>query len=263
MRIITIVCLAMLWGLPAMWGQETTPEEKTIPTKTKKLPGAFMIDIEYGMHLPMADMAEHFKFNFSLGGKIQYLLPNNLILGITGQYQFSDDIRKDVISNLREPGGAIIDKFGTYSDATLGQRGFFVGGTVGYLVPLLKKQQRSGLEFRISGGYWQHWVHIEVIGSEVFALSDAYLKGYDRMTSGFGMSQYIGYRHLDKGGLLNFFGGFEFMQGFTANRRGFNYDTGEADTAPKLDLLIGFKIGLAIPFYVYDVDTEVDDMRYY
>jgi hypothetical protein len=260
-RVIPIVFFALVWALPNVWGQNKRTET-IIPTEGKP-PGAFMVDIEYGMHLPMADMAEYFKYNFSLGGKIQYLFPNNLILGLTGHYQFGDEVGKDVVSNLREPGGSIIDKFGTYSDVSLGQRGFFIGGTVGYLIPLLKKHKRSGLEFRVSGGYWQHWVNIEVIGSEVFALTDDYLRGYDRMTSGFGMSQYVGYRHLDKGGLLNFFGGFEFMQGFTQNRRGFNYDTGEADTAPKLDLLVGFKVGIAIPFYTYTADTEMDDMRYY
>ena len=236
--------------------------DNTIDDPTAKPPRGILIDVNYGMHLPLADMAEYYKYNFTLGGKVQYLMSNNFMFGFTGEYQFSDEIGKDVVSNLREPDGSIIDKFGTYSDVSLGQRGFYLGGTVGYLIPVLKNTKRSGIEVRLSGGYLQHWVEIEVIGSEVFALGGDYKKGYDRLTSGFAMSQYIGYRHLDKGGLLNFFGGFDFMEAFTRNRRGYNFDTRQEDNRDKIDILIGFRVGLAIPFYFYSAQTQ-QETRFY
>lgn len=260
---IYIKSLIILFVLP--WGIQSANCQKkpavVIPAAVKPA-NAIMIDIAYGAYLPMADMAENFKYNFSLSSKIQYLMSNNIMFGIVAEYQFSEDIKKDVVSNLREPTGSIIDKFGNYSDVVLGQRGFFGGLTVGYLIPLFKKTKRSGIEVRFSGGYQQHWVNIKVIGAEIFALKDQYKKGYDRMTSGFAMSQYIGYRHLDKGGLLNFFGGFSIMEAFTKNRRGFNFDTGKEDTKDRIDILLGFRLGLSIPFYLYSADTE-QEIRYY
>ncbi len=265
MRIfLSILLIVVVVNPQLLWGQESDkPKFKNLMTDPNAKPrGGVLIDISYGGHLPYADLAENFKYNFSLSGKLQYLFPSNLMVGLVGDYYFSEDIKTDVVANLREPGGSIIDKFGTYSDANLGQRGFFVGATVGYLIPVIKNTKRSGIEVRFSGGYLQHWVRIQVLGSQVFALEDAYKKGYDRMTSGFGMSQYIGYRHLDKGGLLNFFGGFDIMEAFTKNRRGFNYDTGQKDTRDRLDIMIGLRIGLTIPFYVYSIDTD-HEIRYY
>lgn len=225
-------------------------------------PNGFLIDFSYGVDLPFADMAENFKYNFNLAGKVQYILSNNLTFGLVGDYQFVDDIKTDVVANLREEEGSIIDRFGQLSDVQLGQRGFFLGASVSYLIPVFKKYKRSGIEVRFEGGYQQHWVRIEVLGGDIFALSNHYKKGYDRMTTGFAMRQYIGYRHLDKNRLLNFFGGFTLMEAFTKNRRGFNFDTMEEDNKDRVDILLGFRIGITLPIYIYTPETQ-EDVRFY
>jgi hypothetical protein len=225
-------------------------------------PMGFLIDFSYGVQLPMADMTENFKYNFALGGKVQYILSNNLAFGLVGDWQFIDDIKTDVVANLREEEGFLVDKFGQLGDVQLGQRGFFLGASVSYLIPISKNYRRSGVEVRFEGGYQQHWVRIEVLGGEVAGLTPEYKKGYDRMTTGPAFRQYIGYRHLDRNRLLNFFGGFDFMQAFTQNRRGFNFDTGRADTRNRIDMLVGVRVGLTLPLYIYTPDTQ-DDMRFY
>lgn len=227
-----------------------------------KSPAGVLIDFSYGMQMPLADMRENFKYNFALAGKVQYIFSNNIALGLVGDWQFVDDIKTDVVANLREEEGFLIDRFGELSDVQLGQRGFFLGASISYLIPMFKKYKRSGIEVRFEAGYQQHWVRIEVLGAEVYGLSDEYKRGYDRMTSGPAIRQYIGYRHLDKNRLLNFFGGFDLMQAFTKNRRGFNFDTGQADTSNRIDMLVGFRVGLTIPLYIYTAETQ-DDMRFY
>ena len=47
----------------------------------------------------------------------------------------------------------------------------------------------------------------------------------------------------------DFFGGFEFIEGFTAGRRDYNYSTGKADNTKRFDLLMGVKVGWVLPFY--------------
>jgi hypothetical protein len=227
-----------------------------------KPPNGFLVDFSYGIHLPLADMAENYKYNFSLAGKVQYIFSNNVALGLVGDFQFIDDMKTDVVANLREEEGFIIDRFGQLSDVQLGQRGFFLGASISYLIPVLKNYKRSGIEVRFEAGYEQHWVRIEVLGSDIFALSEEYKKGYDRMTTGFAMRQYIGYRHLDRNRLLNFFGGFDIMQAFTQNRRGYNFDTRQEDTKNRIDILVGFRIGITLPIYIYTPETQ-EDVRFY
>lgn len=257
------ICLFLVVHQTNVTAQKKNIFDENLPNENNtKPPSGFLIDFSYGVQMPLADMAENFVYNFNLAGKIQYILSNNLMLGLVGDYQFSDDIKQDIVSNLRESEGFLIDRFGQLSDVQLGQRGFFLGGSVSYLLPVLKNYKRSGIEIRLEGGYLQHWIRMEVLGGEVFGLSGDYYKGYDRMTSGFALRQYIGYRHLDKNRLLNFFGGFDFMQAFTKNRRGFNFDTMQSDTKDRIDVLIGFRVGITLPIYIYTADTQ-EEIRFF
>ncbi len=255
-RLILLLLLGLL-PITGLLAQEIPKDSTKAPRPyVPKMSRGFLFDFSYGIQLPFADMATNFEYNFNLGGKIQYILPSNWMLGLQGEWQFGTKVKTDVVANLREPDGSIMDKFGTLSDVNLEQRGIFFGATVGYILPLFSKNRRSGLEFRYTLGYQRHWVRIEVLGSEILSLTDEYKKGYDRMSDGFAMQQYIGYRHLDKRSLLNFFGGFDFGQAFTKNRRGFNYDLNQEDTKMKIDVLIGFRLGLTLPIYLYSTDTE-------
>ncbi len=251
--LVLILLIAFIGQSQDALGQKRSREYRIVDENAKP-PNGFLVDFSYGIHLPFADMAENFIYNFSLGGKVQFILSNNLIIGLVGDYRFADAIKTDVVSNLRDSEGLIIDRFGQLADVQLGQRGFFLGASVSYLIPVFKNYKRSGIEVRLEGGYQQHWVNIEVIGGEVFALVGDYKKGYDRTTTGFALRQYVGYRHLDKNRMLNFFGGFDL--------RGFNFDTRQEDNKARVDILLGFRIGVTLPIYIYTPETQ-EDVKYY
>ncbi|MBA3901808.1 MAG: hypothetical protein H0X62_16670, partial [Bacteroidetes bacterium] len=97
-------------------------------------------------------------------------------------------------------------------------------------------------------GFLQHKVRIENPGNASPQIFGEYKKGYDRLTNGISTSQFIGYMFLSNNRLLNFFGGVEFVQGFTQNRR-FNYDNMDYDHTQRLDLLTGIKVGWVFPLY--------------
>lgn len=261
MRYFILILFVLLLGQTASFGQKKVREHKVFDPNAKP-PSGFLVDFSYGFHVPLADMARYYTFNFSLGGKIQYILSNNLTFGVVGDYQFFDNTRSDVLANLREAEGYIIDRFGQLTDVKYGMRGFFLGASISYIIPVLKNYKRSGIEVRFEGGYEQHWLDILPIGSEIFGLSGNYKKGYDRMHSGFAMRQYIGYRHLDKNRLLNFFGGIDFMEAFTVNRRGYNFDTRQKDSDGKIDILFGIRVGITLPIYIYTPETQ-EDVRFY
>lgn len=221
-----------------------------------KSPQGVLVDFSYGAHLPLADFSENYDYLFSLAGKAQFIFSNNLSIGLVGDYWFADAIATDVVANLREEEGLIIDRFGELTDVQQGMRGFFLGAGVSYLIPVLKNYKRSGIEVRFEGGYVQHWIRFRTVGGQVAGLAGDYTRGYDRMTSGVAFRQYIGYRHLARNRLFNFFGGFDFMEAFTRNRRGFNFDTGKVDTKNRLDLLVGIRVGLTLPIYIYSTETQ-------
>lgn len=243
----------------AMWGQSSSFDE--VNTKAQP-PQGILLDFSYGGHLPLGDLAENFNYMFSLGGKAQFIFSNNLAVGLVGDHLFADKIGRDVVANLRQEEGLITDRFGELAEVQQGMRGFFLGASVSYLIPMLKNYKRSGIEVRVEGGYLQHWIRFRTVGGHIYALSGDYRRGYDRMTSGVAFRQYVGYRHLARNRFFNFYGGFDFMQAFTRNRRGFNFDTGQADTKNRLDLLVGVRVGLTIPIYIYSVKTQ-DDTRFY
>ena len=55
--------------------------------------------------------------------------------------------------------------------------------------------------------------------------------------------------YLDKKRRINFFVNLEFTQGFTKNRRDYNFDLMGPDNSQKTDLFYGIKVGWIFPAY--------------
>ncbi len=228
-------------------------------------PGAVFIDLAYAIQLPEADMKENFSWNSNVGARVGYLLPNNWLFALGGEWIFSDQVKTDVLAPLREANGNLIDITGRMGLTQLGQRGFSINGQVGRIFPLTQKGRRHCIEARLGLGYLQHWVRIRILGDPELLpqLTGDYLLGYDRRSSGLATQQYIGYKYMSQSKLVNLFVGLDFTQGFTKNRRVWNYDTRQPDTDLKLDLLLGLRAGFTIPFFIYTEKTRVDDLDFY
>jgi len=80
-------------------------------------------------------------------------------------------------------------------------------------------------------------------------LAGEYFKGYDRLSYGLGLSQFVGYMHLSNNRMLNFYFGMEFTQAWTVNRRGYNFDQMAVDNERRLDMISGFKVGWVLALY--------------
>lgn len=220
--------------------------------ETNIVDNALLLHISYAFQTPGGDMAKLFGNSFDVGLGLEWLTAKgNWILGIDGGYLFGSNVKFDVLANLRTPEGFIIGNDRTYADVQMRERGFHSSLVVGKLFPISSVNKRSGIRFTVSGGFLQHKIRIQEDPSrEVPQVSGEYKKGYDRLTNGLLIGQFIGYQHLAANRQANFFAGFEFMQGFTQNRRDFNFDSRSKDDSKRLDLLFGIRLGWTLPFYM-------------
>jgi hypothetical protein len=208
-----------------------------------------LIGVSYGYQFPVKDMAKRFGSNSSVQLNIDFKTRSYWMLGINGSYFFGKTVKDNLFDSIATPDGAIISKTGEFADVRLYERGFTISGTIGRMIHFNKPNTNSGLIITMGLGFIQHKIRIETIGNNVPQLNKQYKKGYDRLCNGFLLSENLGYLYLSNNRLVNFYIGLEFMQGFTQNRRSYDYVLMKQDTQKRLDMLYGARIAWILPLY--------------
>ncbi len=213
---------------------------------------ALLVRFNYGIQFPEGDLSARFGNNLNLGGGFDFMTQgNNLIYGLYGTFLFGNQVNIDVLAPLRTPEGEIIGNDKDFADLQLRQRGFYLGAHVGKLFGLAPDNPRSGIRVTLGAGLLQHKIRIQDDPERtVPQLEGDYRKGYDRLTNGLALRQFVGYQLLSRNKRINFYAGVELIEGFTQNRRDFNFDTRTADNQNRFDLLFGLQVGWILPFYV-------------
>lgn len=208
----------------------------------------FMIDFAY--QFPGGDMADRFGSNANIGGGILRKTKGNFFFGADVHFLFNNNIKEDSVAyNLFGSQGSIIGVNGVAANVNFFQRGLHLSAKIGKLFPLSSQVPNSGLLVLLSGGYLSHKIRIEDKNEAVPQIRDEYVKGYDRLTAGPSVTQFVGYLHLDPKKRINFYIGAEFTQAFTQSQRSFNFDTQRAETDRRTDLLFGVRVGWILPVY--------------
>lgn len=216
-------------------------------------------NISYGLQFPSGDLAQRFGTNFNISNTVDLILASNWILSLDAQFIFGTDVKENpLLNNVIGTEGFIYSTSLTPADIVLRERGFYFGAKAGRLFPLGKNNKRFGIRATIGAGLLQHKIRIQD-DPQVFVpqLDDTYKKGYDRLTNGLALEQFVGFQYLGILRRVNFFAGVEIMEGFTQNRRSYNFDTQMADTAARLDILYGFRVGWTLPFYIGENTEEI------
>lgn len=213
---------------------------------------ALLLTINYGNQFPQKDLQARFGKNLSVGFNFEYMTAKqNLIFGLQSSLIFGNEVRENVLAPLQNESGTIYNNNFFTSNVDLRQRGFYSGVYLGKLFGLLKDNKRSGIRLQLGVGLLQHKIRIQLDpNSFITELTEDGKKGYDRLTNGLALQQFIGYQHHSRNRLINFYAGFELIEGFTQNRRSINVDTGLTDTEERFDLLVGFRLGWTLPFYL-------------
>jgi len=206
--------------------------------------------LSYAYQFPGGDLSKRFVSNSSIGASYLYKTKKNWLFGVDGFFMFRDTVKENgILDSISTNDGSIIDGNGMYADIRLMERGFYTGLKVGKLFPVWGPNKNSGIVVMIGGGLLQHKIRIENTDNTAPQVKGDYKKGYDRLTNGFALSEFVGYMYLGNSRLVSFFGGFEFVQAWTKNRRSYNFDLMGPDNTKRFDMLNGFRVGWVIPLY--------------
>ncbi len=210
-----------------------------------------MVYGSYGFQVPGGDMKDRFGSNSLISPGFQVKLKSNWMFGLEFSYMWGNKVKNgdEILQNVLTQDGQVISTDGTYAIFDLFERGYTIMGHFGRLFNVLAPNPNSGIFVKVGAGYIQHWIRIQIADYEVPWLEDDYAKGYDRLSGGFALSQFVGYLYLGKTRIFNFYAGVEFMQAWTKGMRDVNFDTMQKDDNQHFDILNGFRIGWVIPIY--------------
>ena len=222
----------------------------------------FNINASFGGQLPAGELASRYGSSLGVGGGIEYVrIPSGWSYNLYAQYLFGQEVKEDVLAKIRTTDGNIIGETNAYADVALRMRGLYTGASVGKIFKLHDNGNRfGGIRLAVGGGWLNHRIRIQdnTQGS-VPHLEPAYAKGYDRYSSGIALTQFVGYQMVSRNRTFNFFAGLEMTEGFTRNRRAFNFDTMLRDDLKRTDILYGIRVGWSISLFT---NVNADSIEY-
>ena len=220
---------------------------------------AFFFSFGGGYQLPGGDLKSRYGGSTNIGGSLEYKFSGNKwSIDVNGYYVFGTNVKIDVLDNIRSQDGYLIGNNNVPADVFLRERGFFIGGSLNRSFKLNKSSDFFGLKIGVGPGFLHHKIRIQDDANNADQINDDYKKGYDRLAYGFALSEFIGFQYLSENGRINFSAGFDFLQGFTKNRRAWNFDERKApDSGTRLDLLNGFRVRWILPFYLGQSTEEI------
>mgnify|MGYP000748935869 CR=1 FL=1 len=217
----------------------------------------YLFDVQYNIQNPGGDLEERFGWNSAIGVGARYKFLNGWIAGVQYNWMFGNRVKEvSMFDSILGPSQEIIDKDGLFSVVRLNQRGHTLTMNGGKLFPLLKHNKNSGILVDVGFGFMLHRIDIYASSLSVPQITEDYEKGYDRLTGGLALTQFIGYQHLDPKKRANFQVGFTFQQAFTKSMRSIDFDTRVYNPTKRTDLLNGFRIGITIPVYTKKTSEE-------
>lgn len=246
--ITLLTCTQKLWAQDELFGYDSS-------VKAHK---GFIININASADVPMADMAKRFGFDYRLGPAITYKTRSNWIFGAKFDFLLGNKIKEDsFMINIKDKytgefNGKVvqfINVSGYRTGVPVYERGYLVGLSVGRIFNFNHNRPDNGLTAITTAGFIQHKINIFNRDKDVAELWGDYLKGYDRLTNGWFLEQYLGYSFFSRNGLLNFNLGLDYMIAFTQGRRDYQFDLMRPDNAKRIDMLLGVRGGWLLPIF--------------
>jgi hypothetical protein len=232
-------------------------EDLFAPGEKAETRKGFILNANGSFDIPAGDMAKRFGLSYRLGPAVLYKTSSNWLFGAKFDFIMGNVTKEDsLMVNIR-------DKYATYNTKVyefiningervgipIYERGYAVGLQAGKIFSRSQHHPDNGLVLLTTVGFMQHKINIYDRDKAVLQLRGDYRKGYDRLTNGIFIDQYVGYIHFAKNRLVNYTVGADFLVGFTQGRRDYLYDVMRPDNKKRVDILFGLRGGWYIPLF--------------
>lgn len=234
-HIATILCLAG-WAKPASAARDTTHYTPAV-----------VISVGAGYHFGLADLGKRFPSFSTLPASLYYKNSHNFIFGFEYNRFLGNRFKLDsLFGGIVGPSQQILDQNGFPAVIRYYMRGFTAQGYIGKSFKIFPKAKYARLQTNIGFGMMQHFLKMRFDKGTLPQLEGNYAAGYDMLTNGIMISQSLYYQYYNTKS-VSFFGGFNFVQAFTQNRRNWNYGTMRQDLTHRKDFYVGMTAGILIP----------------
>jgi hypothetical protein len=226
-------------------------EQQTTPPQEDQRTHGLLISAGGGLNFTAGDLADRFGNFAQAGAGVWYKTRGNFIFGIDGWYLFGSQVKENALKGLTTADGYALDINGGSNEVRYAMRGMNLMGRAGFIInaPIGKKAGHgSGIIFTAGAGYLEHRINYQDLSRNIPQLQGEYVKGYDRLTTGFATGESVGYLYLSKTKTINFMLSLEALQGYTRNIR-YNFDLQGRDSQSRFDQSYGIKLQVFIPIY--------------
>ena len=229
------------------WTLNAQPVQGPAPAPQSPGSGSFLLlRVGGGFYLTGADLAKGFPQFASMPAGLYYKSSNNLTVGINYMPFWGSRVNyTNLFGNMPGPSGEILDQNGFPTVIRYYMRGYSSTLTVGKLLGG-KRDGAGQFEIALGGGFMQHYVKLRFDAGRTPQLEGEYAKGYDRLTNGLQLVQHFRWHYLNPE-TISLFAGVDVSQGFTKNRRSWNYADGGPDNSRHFDFYSGISAGIIIP----------------
>lgn len=238
-----ILCSLWILGFPISQQAQVSLQDSSIRL------GVFRIG--YALTIPGQEWSNRFgtSHSINLEGGIQF--SNRLVLSLEGGYLFGGNITEEgILSSIRTPSGLLINNNGTLSDVNIRLDGFHASLMAGVVLPVIPTHTpNSGIFIQAGPSFLQHKLGFNIQGDPVAALAGDSKRGFDRLTTGWGLKGRMGYQFYDKQGFVNISLGISYAIYQSSPQRGINYDTGEITGEKVNDSALGLFLSWNLLFY--------------
>jgi hypothetical protein len=210
----------------------------------------FVISVNGNFDIPAGDMADRFGINYRVGPSVYYKTESNWLFGAKVDFILSNRIKEDsLMINLEDDYGYLLNQDGASTPVKITELGYIIGLQAGRIFNISKTSSDNGIMALTTLGFIQHKINIFEKNDAIPQLRHDYRKGYDRLTNGLVIEQYIGYNYFSNSGFINFHIGLDIAAGFTKGRRDYLFDVMRTDAKSRLDILFGLRGGINIPIF--------------
>lgn len=213
------------------------------------------VELKAGYFFTLADMAERFGNSFTLGGGLKLKNKKNWLFAGNFHFLVGGKVKEPgLLQNVKSTSGDIINQYGELVQPGIFQRGYLIELKAGKILPYLQSNANSGLTVETGLGFIQHKINLFDRDNNMPQIKGEYKKGYDRLSNGWFVKQYVGFTHFASNKLMNYTLGLEGIFAFTQGRRDYWFDVQKAGNDKRNDIMIGLSAAWFIPMYKKNVE---------